>query len=101
MNTTVFNKTLTLQKLTAGTGRSAAVVTASRCVRASVRLPTVSFVVKAEAAGRGVDMIATIRRRDYEADKWTHAEFEGIAYRIESANAAEKDLFVRLILRRR
>ena len=100
MNTTVFNKTLTLQKLTAGTGRNAASVAVSKRVRASVRLPTISFVVKAEAAGRKVDMIATIRRRDYEEEHWTHADFEGTEYRIESTNAAEKDMFVRLSLRR-
>ena len=100
MNTTVVNKTLTLQKLTAGTGRSAAAVAASKRVRASVRLPTVSLSLKAQAAGRKIDVIATVRRRDYDAEHWSHADFEGIQYRITEAAAAEREMFVRLNLER-
>lgn len=97
---TVFNKNLQLQRWKTQQGRGGTVVVATRLVRASIRQPTVTFALKAEAAGRTVDMIATIRLNDFLADKWTHAEFEGVTYRIEGVNAAEKDMFVRLALKR-
>lgn len=99
MNITVFNKTILLKKM-AQTSRGGFEQVSSRYCRASLRLPTTGFAVRAEAAGRRVDMIAVVRRRDFEADHYTHIEFDGIAYRISRAEADMKDMFVRLSLER-
>lgn len=100
MKKTVFNKTLILIKQQSGYGHSESTVTMSKSVRADVREPTVGFIIKAEAAGRRVELVATVRHSDYLSDKYTHAEYRGIRYRINAAGSTHKNMFIRLSLER-
>lgn len=97
---TVFNKTITLIERHSSYGVGDEVSGTRKPVRASVNQPSYSLSVRAEAAGRRIDRIVTIRRRDYAAGDFNYAEVDGVLYRITDDNAAEKDLFVRLILER-
>ena len=97
---TVFNKTITLIERHSSYGSGDEVNARRKPVRASVSQPSDSLSVKAEAAGQRIDLMATVRRKDYSAGSFNYAEVDGVLYRIASANAAEKDLFVRLILER-
>ena len=95
----VLNKTLTLLSVTEAHGHSGSSEISAKAVKASVNQPGVSLAMKAEYAGYRVDLVAVIRRSDYQSGI-NYAEYKGIRYRIESVNATDKDLFVRLLLQR-
>lgn len=95
---TAFNKKITLVRAATGYGHGGDTDIAAKTVKAHVTVPTVSTSARLEAVGRRVDLFATVRRDLYKTNKYTHAEFEGVRYRISSDNAAEKEMFVRLSL---
>lgn len=96
---TVINQTLTLLTVRQGNGRAGTTDTVSKSVRASVSRPGINLAVRAEYVGHRIDLLAVIRRSDY-SDSFNYAEYKGVRYRITSANATDKDLFVRLALSR-
>lgn len=96
---TVLNQTVTLLSVRQGYGRSGAAETDSKRVRASVNKPGITLAIRAEYVGHKIDLLAVIRRSDY-SDSFNYAEYKGVRYRITSANATDKDLFVRLTLSR-
>jgi len=98
LNKVVFNKTITLVKCRTGYGSSGAIDTVRKNVRASVDMPGISFAVRAEAAGRKIDLFAVVYRSDFLSESFTHAEYDGKRYRIDGANRAQKDRLVRLSL---
>ena len=95
----VLNKTITLLTVRQGNGRAGSTDTAARNVRASVSQPGINLAIRAEYVGRRIDLLAVIRRSDY-LSSYNYAEVDGVRYRIEGANATDKDLFVRLTLSR-
>lgn len=95
---TVFNKKLTLVRVVTGYGHGGDTDLVTKTVMAHVTAPTVSTSARLEAFGRRVDLFATVRRDLYKANHYTHAEYEGVRYRIAADNAAEKEMFVRLSL---
>ena len=100
MNRTVFNKTLTLIESRSGYGSADDVIVFSKTVKASVRVPYYSLTLRAGAVGLSVDLVAELRRKDFESGKFNRAEYSGVQYRIESVNAGAKEMFVRLALTR-
>ena len=97
---TVFNKTILLLERHSTNGHAGQANGAAKAVRASVSQPSYSLSIRAEAAGQKVDYMVTVRRKDYEAGAFNYAVVNGITYRITSANGAEKEMFVRLVLER-
>ena len=95
---TVFNKTILLLERHSGNGHTGHESGTYRAVRASVSQPSYSLSIRAEAAGQKVDYMVTVRRKDYEAGAFNYAVVNGVTYRITSANGAEKEMFVRLVL---
>lgn len=95
----VLNKTLTLITARHGNGRAGMIDTVAKNVSASVSRPGINLAVRAEYVGHRIDLLAVIRRSDY-SDSFNYAEYKGVRYRITSANATDKDLFVRLALSR-
>ena len=95
---TAFNKKLTLVRVVTGYGHGGDTDLVTKTVKAHVTVPTVSTSARLEAVGRRVDLFATVRRDLYKANHYTHAEYEGVRYRIAADNAAEKEMFVRLSL---
>lgn len=81
-----------------GYGHGGSVDVVSKKVRASVSVPGINLSMRAEMAGRKIDLTVQLRRKDFESDSYTHAEVGGIRYRIDGTNAGSKDMFIRLIL---
>ena len=95
---TVFNKTIILLERYSGNGHTGHESGSYKAVRASVSQPSYSLSIRAEAAGQKVDYIVTVRRKDYETGAFNYTVVNGVTYRITSANGAEKEMFVRLVL---
>lgn len=93
----VLNKTLSLLSITEAHGHSGSSEVSAKAVKASVNQPGINLAIRAEYVGRRIDLLAVIRRSDY-LSSYNYAEVDGVRYRIEGANATDKDLFVRLIL---
>ena len=96
---TVLNQTLTLITAHQGNGRAGMTDIARKNVRTSIKKPSISLAVRTEYIGHAIDLLAVIRRSDY-SESFNYAEYKGVRYRIGSANAAEKEMFVRLSLER-
>lgn len=93
----VLNKTITLLTVRQGNGRAGSTDIVTKNVRADVSQPGINLAIRAEYVGRRIDLLAVIRRSDY-LSSYNYAEVDGVRYRIEGANATDKDLFVRLTL---
>ena len=91
-----FDKKLTLLKITTQKGSGAQTVTATRTIWANVRDIGVTTKYTAVAAGKNAELQA-ICHRD-EAKGYTHAEYLGARYKIESTGAADNDRHIKLIL---
>lgn len=98
MNRIVFNKTITLIRCRTGYGSSGSVDVTRRNVRASIDMPRIGLTYRAEAAGRKIDLLAVVYRRDYDSDAFTHVEIDGKRYRIDGSSRAKKDRLVQLSL---
>ena len=92
-----FNKRITLLKLVTKNGGKGFEITAQRTVWAEVRDIGVTTKYTAAAAGREATLQTICHRKEYEAESYTHAEYSGKRYRIESTGAADNERHIRLI----
>ena len=93
-----FNKRLALLFVEPANGSGEDTVTKQRNIWANVRDIGVTVKYTAASAGRTAELQAICHRSDYEADDYTHADFCGHRYRIESTGAADNDRHIKLIL---
>ena len=95
-----FNRKITLKKRTQQSGRAGTTVTATKTVWGAVEDVSLSFQTSAEASGLRPSLFVHLWRSEFEKESFNYAEYKGVRYRIGSANAAEKEMFVRLSLER-
>lgn len=93
-----FNKKLKLLKLERQNGSAGYAEKAAKTVWANIRDIGVTTKFSAAAAGREAEIQAVCHRNEFESDSFTHAEYCGIRYRIESTGAAENSRHIKLIL---
>ncbi len=91
-----FNKKLRLVKLERQNGSGGFTEVSSRTIWANVRDIGVTTKYTAAAANREAQLQAICHRK--EAEGYTHADYEGYRYRIESTGAADNDRHIKLIL---
>lgn len=91
-----FNKKLRLVKLERQNGSGGFTEVSSRTIRANVRDIGVTTKYTAAAAKREAELQVICHRK--EAEGYTHADYEGHRYRIESTGAADSDRHIKLIL---
>ncbi len=92
-----FNKKLTLLTLRSPP-RGEPEETARADVWADVSEPGTVTKYEAMAAGMNISLAAVMWRREYAG--YTHAEYNGVRYRIAQTGAAANDLHIRLSLER-
>lgn len=93
-----FNKKIKLLKVQTGNGSQPDRITAQKNVWADVEDVGVTTQFAAEAAGKVIDLQATLFRREYAGGSWTHAEYKGKRFKIESDGRAANDLHIKLML---
>lgn len=93
-----FNKRLTLLALAYPTGRGKPEETARADVWADVSEPGTVTKYEAMAVGVNISLTAVIWRREYTG--YTHAEYNGVLYKIVQTGAASNDLHIKLSLER-
>lgn len=93
-----FDKKLTLLLIEPSNGSGEDTVTRSWEVWANVRDIGVTVKYSAAAAGRIAEIQAICHRSEYESCNFTHAEYRGRRYRIESTGAADTPRHIKLIL---
>ena len=91
-----FNRKIRLLKLERQNGSGGYEVVASKYIWANVRDIGVTIKYSAVAAGHEAELQVICHRND--AKGFTHAEYDGCRYRIESTGAAENLRHVKLIL---
>lgn len=100
MKRVLFNKSLTLVKVTETYGHSSETVENSLTVKGDVSLPSLSLKTSVEGAGRKIDLTAQVWKRDFDKDNFTHLEYDSIRYRIDNISTGLNDLIVKLSLER-
>ena len=93
-----FKDRLTLVRLERQNGKGGYIETATRQIWAKVSDLGVTTKLSASAAGRSAELQAYCHRK--EAEGFTHADYKGQRYRIDSTGAADNGRHVRLILTR-
>ena len=93
-----FNKKIKLLRLERQNGSNGYVEKSSKSVWANVRDIGVTTKYTAAAAGREAELQVICHRSEAEADSFTHAEYGGKRYRIESRGAADNSRHIKLIL---
>lgn len=93
-----FNRRLTLLTLVYPPGRAAPEVTDQATVWADVSEPGTVTKFQGLAAGVDVSLTAVMWRREFR--NFTHAEYQGVRYRIISTGAAANPLHIKLSLGR-
>lgn len=93
-----FNKRLTLLTLEYPAGRGEPQITDSATVWAYVS--EVGTVTKMQALAVGIDISYTAVMHRNEFKGYTHAEYNGVRYKIVSTGAAENSLHIKLSLER-
>ncbi len=96
----VFDKNIKLLKIIPKYGYNGGEDVTAASVRGSVGVPSLTTKEKAANIGIRTDYVAQIWRRDFEKDRYTHVEYDGIRYRIESVSAGMCERIVKLILSR-
>lgn len=91
-----FKDRIKLLKLKRGTGSSGYSVECSRVIWAKVSDVGITTKLSAEAAGKSAELQAYCHRK--EAEGFTHAEYKGVRYRIDSTGAADNERHIRMIL---
>ena len=91
-----FDKKIRLLKLKRQNGSGGYTVEASKMIWANVRDIGVTTKYTAVAAGPDAELQVICHRR--EAEGYTHAEYGGNRYRIESTGAADNERHIKLIL---
>ena len=93
-----FNKKLTLLTLEYPPGRGEPKVTDSAEVWADVSEPGTVTKFQGLAAGYDIALTAVMWRREYRG--FTHAEYQGVRYKISATGAAANPLHIKLSLTR-
>lgn len=93
-----FDKKLRLIKLERQNGSGNYTEKAERTVWANVRDVSITMKYTAAAANRSAELTAICHRAEVEAEKYTHAEYRGQRYRIESTGPADIESHIKLIL---
>lgn len=93
-----FNKRITLLKIAAQKGSGAQAVTASRTIWANVRDISITLKYSAASAGQNAELQAICHRAEAESEHFTHADYLGERYRIESRGPADNERHIKLIL---
>ena len=93
-----FDKKIRLLKLKKQNGSGGYTEEASKSIWANVRDIGVTTKYTAVAAGRNAEIQAICHRSEFEADNYTHVEFKGKTYRVESTGAADTIRHIKLIL---
>lgn len=93
-----FNKKIKLLKLERKNGSAGYAEKSAKTVWANVRDIGVTTKYSAAAAGREAELQVICRRNEAESDSFTHVEYCGSRYRIESTGAAENSRHIKLIL---
>lgn len=96
----VFDKNIKLLKIIPKYGHNGSEDVTETLVRGAVGVPTLTTKEKAANIGIKTDYVAQIWRVDFEKDKYTHVEYKGIRYCIESVSAGMCERIVKLILSR-
>lgn len=91
-----FNKKINLLKLIQLNGAAGLVVSESKAVWADVRDIGVTTKFTAAAANRQAELQVICHRS--EAEGFTHVEYDGCRYRIESTGSAGNDRHIKLII---
>lgn len=92
------NKRITLLKLRRANGSGGYETAAEKKVYASVSDIGVTTKYTAVSAGREAELQAVVWRSEFLKDSYTHIEYKGEKYRIDSTGRAENDRFIKLIL---
>ena len=98
INDNAFTDRLTLIKLKSSTGREEPVLVSSAAVWARVSDVGVTTKYAALTAGQNISLSAVMRRAEF-AD-YTHAEYNGVRYKIVNTGAAANTLHIKLMLER-
>lgn len=93
-----FDKKIRLIKLKRQNGSGGYTEEASRTIWANVRDIGVTVKYSAVAAGREAEIQVICHRAEYNSDNFTHAEYDGMIYRIESTGASDTKMHIKLIL---
>jgi hypothetical protein len=93
-----FNKIIKLIKVKEGYGHTKSTDEKTVSVCGAVNMPSLSLRAKVEDTGRQIDLSVQIWQRDFEKGSFTHAEYGGIRYRIDSVTTGASDLLVKLSL---
>ncbi len=100
MKKVLFNKSLTLVKVTQNYGHSGGTSETSLAVKGDVSMPSLTLKTSVEGVGRKIDLTAQVWKRDFDRDTFTHVDYSGTRYRIENIGSSINDLFVKLSLAR-
>lgn len=95
-----FTKNITLVRISREYGHGGTEAVTSATVRGSVSMPSLSLRTNLESVGRSIDFTAQVWRRDFEKAAYTHAEYNGVRYRIDNVSTGISDLIVKLSLTR-
>ncbi len=93
-----FDKKITLLAIEPANGSGEDIVTQSWKIWANVRDIGVTVKYSAASAGRTAEIQAICHRSEFESFDFTHAEYKGRRYRIESTGAADTPRHIKLIL---
>lgn len=93
-----FKSRLRLFTVISGMGSEASSEQSSKLIWADVTDIGVTTKYAATAAGYSAELQAIMYRREYGGQ--THAEYNGVKYKISSTGRAENDLHIKLILSR-
>lgn len=89
---------LILFNITPGRGNTPSVESGMRPVWADVNMVGVVTQYNAQSAGKKVELSAVMWAKSYQNE--THAEYNGIKYKVDSVGPAENDMKIKLILTR-
>ncbi len=98
MKRVLFNKSLTLVKVTENYGYSGETSETSLNVKGDISLPSLSLKTSVEGVGRKIDLTAQVWKRDFDKDQFTHLDYDGTRYRIDNITTGLNDMIVKLSL---
>lgn len=93
-----FDKKILLLKLERQNGKGGFAEKARRYIRANVKDVGVTTQYAAAAANREASLQVICFRKEFKSDNFTHVEYDGHRYRIESTGPADTILHIKLIL---
>ena len=93
-----FDKKITLLLIEPGEDSGEETVTKSRYAWANIRDIGVTVKYSAASAGRLAELQAICHRSEYESGYYTHVDYKGHRYCVESTGAADTPRHIKLIL---